>query len=111
MAAGKKNDDMSMRKSSFLIFNSVNQCRDDPEYLAIPYLVYQIFQLRAKHSGDNIRLISDSLIGKKRGDNRFLSKISCKSYKEIRFTKMGNQTYRILKKLLYGAVAARKERR
>jgi hypothetical protein len=90
MAAGKENDDMSMRKSLFLIFNGINQCRDDPEYLAIPYLVYQIFQLRAKHSGDDIRLISDSLIGKKRGGDLFPSKISCKSHKEIRFAKMGN---------------------
>jgi hypothetical protein len=102
---------MSMRKSLFLIFNDINQCRDDPEYLAIPYLVYQIFQLRAKHSGDNIRPISDSLIGKKRGGNLFLSRISCKNHKEIRFAKMGNQTHRILKKLLHGAVAAREGRR
>jgi hypothetical protein len=111
MAAGKKNDNMSMRKPPFLIFNGINQCRDVPEYLAISYLVYQIFQFRAKHSGDNIRPISDSLIGKKRGGDLFPFKISYKSHKEIRFTKMGNQIYRILKKLLHGAVAAREERR
>jgi hypothetical protein len=111
MAAGKENDDISIRKSLFLIFNGVNQYRDDPEHLVIPYLVYQIFQLRAKHSGDNIRPISDSLIGKKRGGDLFPSRISYKSHKEIRFAKMGNQTHRILKKLLHGAVAARKKRR
>jgi hypothetical protein len=111
MAAGKENNDMSIRKPPFLIFNGINQCRDDPEHLAIPYLIYQIFQLRAKHFDDDIKPISDSLIGKKRGDDLFLSKISCKSHKEIRFAKMGNQTYRILKKLLYGAVAAKERRR
>jgi hypothetical protein len=111
MAAGKENNDMSIRKPPFLIFNNINQCRDDPEYLAIPYLVYQIFQLRAKHSSDNIRLINDSLIDKKRGGDLFPFRINCKSYKEIRFTKMDNQTYRILKKLLHSAVAAKKRRR
>ena len=111
MAAGKENDNISIRKFPFLIFNDINQCRDVPEYLAIPYLVYQIFQLRAKHSSDNIRPISDSLIGKKRGDDLFPFKISCKSHKKIRFTKMDNQTHRILKKLLHGAVAVKKGRR
>jgi hypothetical protein len=100
-----------MRKPPFLIFNSINQYRDVPEHLAIPYLAYQIFQLRAKHSSDNIRPINDSLIGKKRGGDLFSFGISCKSHKEIRFTKMGNQTHRILKKLLHNAVAARKKRR
>jgi hypothetical protein len=111
MAAGKENDNVSMRKPLFLIFNSINQCRDDPEHLAIPYLAYQIFQFRAKHSSDDIRPINDSLIGKKRGGDLFLFGISYKSHKEIRFTKMGNQTHRILKKLLHGAVAAREGRR
>jgi hypothetical protein len=90
MTAGKENDNISIRKSPFLIFNDINQYRDDPEYLAIPYLIYQIFQLRAKYSDDDIRPISDSLIDKKRGDNLFPSKISYKSHKEIRFTKIGN---------------------
>jgi hypothetical protein len=100
-----------MRKPPFLIFNNINQYRDDPEHLAIPYLAYQIFQFRAKHSSDNIRLINDNLIGKKRGGNLFPFKINCKSHKKIRFTKMSNQTHRILKKLLHGAVAAKEERR
>jgi hypothetical protein len=90
MAAGKENNDVSMRKPPFLIFNNINQYRDDPEYLAISYLIYQIFQLRAKHSSDNIRLINDSLIGKKRGNDLFPFGISYKSYKKIRFTKMSN---------------------
>jgi hypothetical protein len=111
MAAGKKNDNVSMRKLPFLIFNSINQCRDDPEHLAIPYLTYQIFRLRAKHSSDDIRPINDSLIGKKRGGDLFPFKISYKSYKKIRFIKISNQTYRILKKLLHGAVAAKKGKR
>jgi hypothetical protein len=90
MAAGKKNDNVNMRKPPFLIFNGINQYRDVPEHLVIPYLAYQIFQLRAKHSGDDIRPISDSLIGKKRGGDLFPFGISYKSYKEIRFIKMGN---------------------
>jgi hypothetical protein len=100
-----------MKKPLFLIFNNINQCKDVPEYLAIPYLTYQIFQLRAKYSSDNIRPINDSLIGKKRGGNLFLFGISCKSHKKIRFIKMGNQIYRILKKLLHGAVAVKERRR
>jgi hypothetical protein len=99
-----------MRKFPFLIFNNINQYKNDPEHLAIPYLAYQIFQLRAKHFSDNIKLINDSLIDKKRGGNLFPFKISYKSHKKIRFIKMSNQTYRILKKLLHGAVAAREGR-
>jgi hypothetical protein len=34
---------MNIRKPPFLIFNNIYQCRDFPEYLAIPNLAYQIF--------------------------------------------------------------------
>jgi hypothetical protein len=97
--------------SDLQLANYIRRCRDVPEHLAIPYLAYQIFQLRAKHFSDDIRPINDSLIGKKRGGDLFPFKISYKSYKKIRFIKIGNQIHWILKKLLHGAVAVREKKR